>query len=190
MVIDSLTMDAEADRAPGPLDIMRLFVNTFDYPEGPDALGTLEEAAEWCRHHGLPPPSNRRELERLHGFREAVRRLLAANNAAGEQAGAWDGMRNYLESARFALTLRRPTVPSLEPAGAGVDRTIAMLLAILYDAIAAGTWQRLRACRKESCRFAYYDRSKNGSRAWCSMALCGNREKAQRRRTRDRHDVA
>ena len=183
-------MDAQADTAPGPLDLIRLFVNTLDYPAGPDALGTLEGAAQWYRSHGLPPPSNRRELERLHGFREAVRRLLAANNAAGDQTAAWDGMRTYLASARFALKLRPPHVPSLEPAGAGVDRTIAILLAILYDAISAGTWQRLRACRKDSCRFAYYDRSKNGSRAWCSMALCGNREKAQRRRTRARHDVA
>lgn len=183
-------MDEEADRAPGPLDVMRLFVNTLDYPAGPDELVSLEGAAEWCRRHGLPPPSNRRELERLQGFREAVRRLLAANNAAGDQTAAWDGMRPYLASARFSLSLSPPHVPSLEPAGAGVERTIAILLAIVYDAVSSGTWPRLRACRKDTCRFAYYDRSKNGSRAWCSMALCGNREKAQRRRTRERHDVA
>jgi predicted RNA-binding Zn ribbon-like protein len=50
-----------------------------------------------------------------------------------------------------------------------------------------GTWARLRACRKATCRFAYYDRTKNGSRAWCSMSTCGNQEKAQRRRQRERH---
>ncbi len=183
-------MDADADRAPGALDLVRLFVNTLDYPTGPDALGTAEGAAEWCRGHGLPPPANQRELERLQGFREALRRLLAENDASDEQGVAWEGMRPYLSRARFSLALRPPHVPSLEPAGAGVDRAIAILLAVVYDAISAGTWQRMRACRKESCRFAYYDRSKNGSRAWCSMATCGNREKAQRRRTRERHDVA
>lgn len=183
-------MDADADRAPGALDLIRLFVNTLDYPAGPDVLGTTDGAAEWCRGHGLPPPSNLRELERLRGFREALRRLLAADNASDERAAAWEGMRSYLESARFSLALRPPYLPSLEPAGNGVDRTIAILLAVVYDAISAGTWQRMRACRKESCRFAYYDRSKNGSRAWCSMAICGNREKAQRRRSRKRHDAA
>ena len=63
---------------------------------------------------------------------------------------------------------------------------VASMLALVYDALGEGTWQRMRACRKSSCKFAYYDRSKNGSRAWCSMAVCGNREKAQRRRSRDR----
>lgn len=183
-------MDDEADKAPGPLDVMRHLVNTLDYPSGPDQLGSLEQASQWCGRHGLPPPSNQRELERFQSFREAVRRLMAANNGAEDAADAWDGMRPYLESARFALTLRQPQVPSLEPKGDGVERTIAILLAVLYDAVATGTWPRLRACRKGSCRFAYYDRSKNGSRAWCSMAVCGNREKAQRRRTRERHDAA
>jgi predicted RNA-binding Zn ribbon-like protein len=78
--------------------------------------------------------------------------------------------------------------PALQPAGAGAERAIAIMLGIVYDAISAGTWSRLRACRKSSCRFAYYDRSKNRSRAWCDMAVCGNREKAQRRRSRERHE--
>jgi predicted RNA-binding Zn ribbon-like protein len=77
-------------------------------------------------------------------------------------------------------------VPVLRPLGTGSSATIAALLAIVYDAISEGTWSRLRACRKSSCRFAYYDRSKNASRAWCSMTTCGNREKAQRRRQRER----
>ena len=74
--------------------------------------------------------------------------------------------------------------PALEPAGHGAERTIAALLAIVYDAMRRGYWPRLKACRKESCRWAYYDRSKNGSGVWCDMAVCGNRMKAKRRRNR------
>ena len=59
--------------------------------------------------------------------------------------------------------------PVLEPGGAGADRTIATMLGIVHEAVANGTWPRLRACRRDTCKFAYYDRSKNGSRAWCSM---------------------
>jgi predicted RNA-binding Zn ribbon-like protein len=178
---------AEADRAPGALELLRLLVNTLDYPAGPDELGTMQQAAEWCRLHGLPPVTNQKDTERLRAFRDALRELLFANNGAADPATAWEWMRPFFASARFALALGPAYFPTLEPAGAG--ETISALLAILYQAVGNGTFARLRACRKSSCRFAYYDRSKNGSRAWCSMALCGNREKAQRRRTRERHDV-
>jgi predicted RNA-binding Zn ribbon-like protein len=66
----------------------------------------------------------------------------------------------------------------------GEDETA--LLARVHDALLEGTWPRLRACRKATCRYAYYDRTKNASRAWCSMATCGNQAKAQRRRHRER----
>ena len=38
---------------------------------------------------------------------------------------------------------------------------------------------RVKLCQADTCRFAYYDRSRNGSRAWCSMEICGNRQKAR-----------
>ncbi len=176
-----------SDEAPGRLDLLRVLVNTLDYPSGPDRLATAETASVWCREHGLPPISNLRELDRLRGFREALRTAFFANNGEGDPRAAWDGLAPYLRQAQFTLTLGPAgSRPSLEPAGAGADRAIAIMLALVYDAVSDGTWQRMRACRKSSCRFAYYDRSKNGSRAWCSMAVCGNREKAQRRRSRDR----
>lgn len=183
-------MDAfDADRAPEPLDVLRLFVNTLDFPAGPDVLEVPEAAARWCESHGLPPVAGVEEAQRLRAFREALRAALAANNEAVDPAAAWEPMRLFLDSATFSLELRSNRGPALAPAATGSDRTIAALLAIAYEALAAGTWSRLRACRKNTCRFAYYDRSKNGSRAWCSMAVCGNREKAQRRRSRERHDA-
>jgi predicted RNA-binding Zn ribbon-like protein len=30
------------------------------------------------------------------------------------------------------------------------------------------------------CRFVFYDQSKNGTRTWCSMRVCGNRAKVRR----------
>jgi predicted RNA-binding Zn ribbon-like protein len=56
----------------------------------------------------------------------------------------------------------------------------------MFDAIAAGTWGRLRAC--PTCQWAFYDTSRNRSSRWCDMAVCGNRAKQhafnQRRRTK------
>ncbi len=38
----------------------------------------------------------------------------------------------------------------------------------------------LRACEKPDCRWLFLDTSKNHSRRWCDMKICGNRMKARR----------
>jgi len=38
--------------------------------------------------------------------------------------------------------------------------------------------RRLRIC--PNCNWLFLDRSRNGSRMWCDMAVCGNRQKAKR----------
>ncbi|MFZ1680988.1 MAG: CGNR zinc finger domain-containing protein [Rhizobiaceae bacterium] len=41
---------------------------------------------------------------------------------------------------------------------------------------------RIRAC--PNCDWLFFDRSRNGSRIWCDMAVCGNRAKARRHHRR------
>jgi len=50
--------------------------------------------------------------------------------------------------------------------------------------MADGSWQRLKACRSETCRWAFIDNARNHSRLWCDMATCGNRAKARAFRSR------
>ena len=38
----------------------------------------------------------------------------------------------------------------------------------------------VRACEKPDCRWLFLDRSKNHTRRWCDMKICGNRVKARR----------
>jgi predicted RNA-binding Zn ribbon-like protein len=179
-------MADESNEAPGRLDLLRRFVNTLDYPDGDDALGSIDSASAWSRENGLSPVSNPRELSRLREFREALREVLFLQHEDPAKATAWELLRPFTRTAQFAVALDPVLGPTLEPGGAGADRTVATILAIVHEAVASGLWPRLHACRRDACKFAFYDRSKNGSRAWCSMAVCGNREKAQRRRARDR----
>jgi predicted RNA-binding Zn ribbon-like protein len=176
---------SEPVEASGRLELLCEFVNTLALPEGPDQLATPAEASAWCRAHDLPPAMNRPAVQRLRGFREALRTVLLANNGEYDAQRSWCELAPYVEGAKLVVGVR-DCKPVLHPAGTGPDATIAALVAIVYDAMSAGTWHRLRACRKGSCRYAYYDRSKNASRAWCSMTTCGNQEKAQRRRRRER----
>jgi len=40
--------------------------------------------------------------------------------------------------------------------------------------------QRVRACGNPECRWLFLDTSKNHTRRWCDMKICGNRMKARR----------
>ena len=67
-----------------------------------------------------------------------------------------------------------------------LDSALGRIVAALHAGIADGTWPRLKACERDTCRWAFYDHSRNRSGHWCSMAVCGSREKnrrAYRRRT-------
>ena len=72
------------------------------------------------------------------------------------------------------------------PAGDGVGRALSAIVAVALGAQASGAWPRLKACREETCRWVFFDGSRNCSSSWCSMSICGNRSKsaAYRRRRR------
>jgi predicted RNA-binding Zn ribbon-like protein len=63
---------------------------------------------------------------------------------------------------------------------------LARLAAIVARSQAEGTWPRMKACPNDSCHWAFYDRSRNRSRTWCTMSVCGNRAKARSYRARHR----
>lgn len=70
-------------------------------------------------------------------------------------------------------------------------------MARLLDAVRqAGedrTWPRLTVCELATCRWAFYDASRNQARRWCSMARCGNHvtmRRAYAARTRRRRAAA
>lgn len=180
-------MTPPSDLAPGSLELVRRFENTIELPDGADELGTIEGAAGWCLSHGLAPVADAGELERLRAFREALRDVLFANNGEGDAAKAWEGLRSFVGAARLGLVVDPGRGLELSPLDRKNEGALAALLAIVFESLLDRSWFHLRACRKASCRFVYYDRTKNASRAWCNMATCGNQAKAQRRRQRERH---
>ncbi|HXV44721.1 MAG TPA: CGNR zinc finger domain-containing protein, partial [Anaerolineae bacterium] len=49
------------------------------------------------------------------------------------------------------------------------------------DLLTSANLARVRQCaRSEGCDWLFVDTSKNGSRRWCSMNLCGSRDKGRR----------
>jgi len=54
----------------------------------------------------------------------------------------------------------------LVPAHRGLPGALGSVFAAMTELALAGTWNRLKACR--NCHFAFYDRSRNTSGAYCS----------------------
>lgn len=46
--------------------------------------------------------------------------------------------------------------------------------------LTSAAMSRLRSCQTQTCRWLFLDTSKNHSRRWCDMKVCGNRMKARR----------
>jgi predicted RNA-binding Zn ribbon-like protein len=44
--------------------------------------------------------------------------------------------------------------------------------------LAGDAWKKIRIC--PNCSWLFIDRSRNSSRLWCDMSVCGNRQKARR----------
>ncbi len=176
--------------APGPLELVRLFVNTFD-PEYPDRDPFLsaDAAGTWLVKHGLEPVADsEEERASVRQLREALRSELLAHTGAEDERESWERLATQLNGTGLEVVFDSARGVSLgpPPAADGLRALRATIASRIYDAVRGGEWRRLKACRKETCLFAFYDRSKNGSGTWCDMAVCGNRVKAQRRRARER----
>lgn len=183
----SVAAQAAGDQgAPGRLEIVRAFVNTRDLEDGIEELSDPGAMQSWLRRHGLPqvPAAGTADVERLRGLREALRDLLLANNGQPHDAEALERVRTEADSAGLRVSFAGNGESALVPAGEGADAVVAELLAIVHESMAAGTWPRLKACRAHDCEWAFYDRSRNRSGTWCSMAVCGNRAKARTYRRR------
>ena len=173
------------------LDLVRDYVNTLDFETGIDLISTPDELAMWFSEQGLVDdlvePSDQ-EVADARAVREAVRALLLVNN--GVEADAAAASKTLEEAGRKAqLGVRfEDGRPVLAPAADGTRGAIGRIVAAVAELAPTDEWKRLKGCRDENCRVAFYDKSRNRSRAWCSMEVCGNREKA--RNFRHRHATA
>jgi len=169
--------------APGELERVRRFVNTRQVRGGIDLLSDTAGLAEWFANEDLAPPAVR--VTRAELGRAIV--LAAHGTGASVPAHATRTLDTAARRARLRLHFDDEGGASLVSEAATVDGALGRLLAIVHDAIAHGTWTRLKACREHDCGWAFYDHTKNRSGAWCSMDGCGNRAKARAYRERHAH---
>jgi predicted RNA-binding Zn ribbon-like protein len=174
--------------APDPLIAVQAIANSYESEDEVEKLTDPAAARDWLIGFGLAAPEveiDDADLERLVGFRAVLRALIDANMT---------GEPDRTAAAELAAVAAEHPVPlrvggdgtvaiDLEPAET-VDELISQLIGIVMRAQFDGTWSRLKICAADTCRWAFYDSSKNRGGHWCSMEVCGNRVKNRAYRAR------
>ena len=177
-------------RTPEGLKTLQDFVNTLDREDEKDEVSTPGALATWLVGRGLLPPAESELSEADHAraieLREAMRRMALANNGDSPSPAATAAVERQAREALLETRFPAEGGWRLEPRAAGMAGSLGRLIAILVEAMADGTWSRLKACSADTCQWVFYDTSKNRSGHWCSMRVCGNRSKARQFRARRR----
>ena len=147
-------------------------------------MATRARGRRWLSEAGLLAPGEkitRADLDRLRRVREALRELVAVGQGSGVKPSATDAraINDVLTGATIELRFTA-LGPELIPVGGSVvDRVLGSLTGIVARAMIDGSWRRLKVCPGPHCGWVFYDHSRNGSGRWCSMNVCGGREKAR-----------
>lgn len=135
----------------------------------------------WLASVGLPPVETATELI---GLRETVFELLTEPEP---QPRTLNALRRRLLAARRMARLAAALPLRWElAAGEAAEHVLALAA---EDLLRSADVERVRRCAGDGCGWLFLDRSRNGSRQWCSPTDCGNRARVRRhysRRTRRR----
>jgi predicted RNA-binding Zn ribbon-like protein len=181
---------AERETATGDLGLVQAFVNTVDLQEADsDEFTTPNTLGAWLVAHGLMPAGQAAEaadLKHAIALREAMRGLIGVNTGGAAYPLDVATLNEAAIASRLRPRFGSDGRPRLEPETGGVLGAMGRLVAAGTRAMATEDWRRLKLCDRGACRWAFYDQSRNHSSRWCTMASCGNVEKATRFRRRQK----
>lgn len=170
------------------------FVNTihdWTVHEPRDYLTAFPDALRFGAAAGVLSPSEarklsalpvRQELRRLRELRSRLERILRATVIdRAPLATDLDALTRESVDAARAMRLRRAKhqlVREIETATAGIAVLRWRLVEAAIALLTSSRLNYLKTC--PSCGWFFLDMSKNRSRRWCSMAMCGSNAKARR----------
>jgi predicted RNA-binding Zn ribbon-like protein len=181
------------------LDLVNTLDNRFREVGSAERLGDYAALLRFTEQSGLLSVAQARVLARSAGTAEAERASAAARElreaAASVLYARLEGnvslpkeirtLESYSRSARAQQELVETNSPQLAWDWRSSSTTEAELpvwiLSLQTSALlTSAAMSRLRSCQTETCRWLFLDTSKNHSRRWCDMKVCGNRMKARR----------
>lgn len=176
---------------PHALALVKAFVNSNSNESRIDACAAPDRLHAWLAAHDLLDGDvvvTEADCRRAVAVREAFRSLLLANNGVTIDDDTVQPLNQLAAAVPWQAHITPAAQAQLTPTAAGIEGALTQILLQAAVAMIDGTWPRLKACRDDSCHWAFYDRTKNQSRVWCTMRYCGSRNKARayQRRLRSR----
>jgi predicted RNA-binding Zn ribbon-like protein len=184
------------------------FANTLDYRYEPgrriDLLPTYERFLALCHQSGivtgaetrkildgLSELDSRRVLKHVIELREAVYSLILSGVRGRSPAEpALRALNRFLSEARGVDEVvwhNRRFVRSVPDVTERPDGPLRLVVDAAVALMTSPDIDNVRECSEGTCRWFFLDRSRNHSRRWCDMQLCGNRSKAKRFYARTRN---
>lgn len=183
---------ADRDTATGVLGLVQTFVNTVDLQDGPEELSHPAALGAWLVGHELMEAGqsvSEADLKHAIAVREAIRGVVGANTGGRVYPLDVATLNEAASASRLRARFGADGKARLEPEAEGVAGAMGRVVAAVFTGMADEGWSRLKLCSSPTCRWAFYDSSRNHSSRWCTMATCGNRQKARRSRERARAAV-
>jgi predicted RNA-binding Zn ribbon-like protein len=162
-------------------------VNTLDWrfrQEGAEELlkspDDLLEFAEQSRLHPARP--NARTLQSCHKLRAAIAEILYARiDGRNPDKAALKTLEQLVQAARVQQRLRwKEGRLVMDLPGNDPDLVLWTLALSASELMLSDAIEKVRDCDNAECRWLFLDTSKNHTRRWCDMKVCGNRMKARR----------
>jgi predicted RNA-binding Zn ribbon-like protein len=157
------------------LDLVNTVAWRLDERRRIDRLADPANLRSWLTATGLGPsePDTETDLVRCREAAYAVLHPLAIHQEPADADVA--ELHKLIENAVRNAELVSPR-PLIWRADTVADRLRLAVWRLFEDE----DLDRLRQCGDNDCGWLFLDRSKNGSRRWCSSADCGNRARARR----------
>lgn len=169
------------------------FVNSREMEDDGTVVEHLNSAADlarWLTEHDLVPATPRAglaDLELARRLREGLREALSSHDTRHATEGSVSDCLPAKVTNELPLHLTvHDGAPRLVPAVSGVRGGLAEILVAVAGSVSDGSWPRVKICAADDCAWAFVDGSKNRSRTWCDMDVCGNRAKTRAYRARHR----
>jgi predicted RNA-binding Zn ribbon-like protein len=151
-----------------------------------DSTWAAHIVKHWNLASTLPRPIPVAQLIALR----ALLRRMAEKLVAGEGIDERDlnGLNSYLNvPVRVKLFQHQNGVQSeLIPLRHGWPWILSRIAASFAEMLTMNRPDRLKYCPNEGCKWIFYDRTKANTRRWCNDRTCGNRDRVQRSRVRQR----
>jgi predicted RNA-binding Zn ribbon-like protein len=191
-----------------PVDAERVlaFINTLSsrpLPAPVETLTSYDALVDWAREHHLisaaaadrllaearrHPHQAGSVLSRAREFREALNALaLAVEQQRPPAAAVLQTISDRLADAyaHGRLVPHDGALQWLSSADDDLERVLWEISRAAGRLVLSPRLSRLRSCAASDCGWWFMDDTKNHSRRWCDMKLCGNREKVRRFRQKN-----